>query len=300
MFGLGEKPVTIQELFEIILKWETADLKYEYPEWTLFDSEFNKQQLLHFLIHMYIVQFENEFEPLRFDTPILHGLLEERKSLPEFGATIQENTDLLEFYPIISTNSHVFQNEYTDISQYHPTLLFPPLFSTDASPIIYGSMNILIVNPNSSQIDSSLRFIEYIATHGDIRTRYMLRKDLLEAVPDPLLVEMETNLFEMLGDAEERYETLSSEDQQLLDEEMAKIQQSLSMIEQSYWLISEESLHMYHKLVPLLTFKSNSTLLYAFDEFSIDFERYSQGQLDTDGFLHTLEKKAEMIFYEEH
>jgi len=307
--GLGGMPGTMLDFMDVIERWIEEDMADAHPDQTLFDSPwFDREQLAYQLVMYYISRYERADEPLRFDTPVLREALERWERLPEFGdppgpgRVVHFSSD--QAAPLFSLYAMPLYRLYegSGAEGGGPRLVPPPVFVAGEEPIVRCYLTLYAINPNSTQTDAALRYLEHIAENGEARDRYMLRPGLNEPVPEPYAQQHRLNLERTIADAQERLQEADEADRRALEEDIAQYQSWLQESERWYWMISLEAIEEYRALAPYFVLSTDSVMLN-YDAGSVvelfdDLQRYAQGQMRLDEFLRELDKKAKMIFLE--
>jgi len=298
--GLGGMPATMLDFLDIIARWYEEDMAEEHPEWLLFEPWMNNEQVLYSLIMSYIGRYEQPGEPLRFDTPELRAALERWEQLPEIG----DNRDNYSWEEpsLFVLSGYPFHNFHQSNPDSKPQLAPPPGFVEGEEPIILCHLNLYALNPNSAHSEVSLRYLEYMAEHGEARSRYMLRPDLNEPVPETYMIESKRHAEEAIASTLARLEEADEADKKDLEAELEQNQAWLADAERYYWMISAEALTEYRALAPYFVLSIDSVMLNydagSVEELFGDLQRYGQGQIRLDEMLRELDKKSRMIFLE--
>lgn len=307
--GLGGMPETMMDFMDLIQTWVDEDMAEEYPEWMLSEPWYDRQQLLYELVMTYVYRYETPDQPLRFDTPELRRLLERWERLPEFGPSEEDRAsgrgytfDGSQAILISTSASPFFRFWYSDREDHKPSLVSSPPFVAGDPPAIFGNMSVYVVNPNSTQHELALRYLEYVAENGDTRDRYLVRPDLNEPVPEPYMIQDKLDAEKALKEAEEDLEKAEEADKKEAQEYVDMVREWLKNTERNYWQISAEDIATYRELAQYMRINIDSAMLNygstSFEEFYKELQRYAEGQIKLDELLRELDKKSKMIFYE--
>ncbi len=305
--GLGGMPETMIDFMDLIERWEEEELAEENPSWTLLDPWYNKQSLLYELVMRYVTNYETPDQPLNFNTPELRATLERWEALPDFGSDPEDENNVISYdgsaATLISTSASPFTSYfYSDVEGYKPELVLAPMFAKGEAPVLDGNLQVYVVNPNSSQQDLAIRYLEYLAENMEKANLYMLRPDLNEPVPDPYWVKEKANAEKDLAEAEAQLAKAEEADVQGYTDQVQWRKDWLKSTEEHYWLINAEDIALYRKYASGMSLNTETQMLdyssTSFEEFWKELGRYAEGQIKLDELLRELDKKAKMIFYE--
>lgn len=304
--GFDGAPKTFDELLDMIEQWENEDMAEDNPGWRLLDGWFNKQQLLGLIIQSYVARYESADQPLKFDTPVLRRLLERLEQLPEFGIDYNDEAQVADYSYnsaiMLNSSASPFSSMYSDQPDYAPLLVNPPVFEEGEEPQTIGMLTVYAVNPESKNIDLAIKFFEYLAENDEPYNRYQLRTDLSEPVAEPYAVRNKKQTEEMIAEAEERVAKADASDQQSIQDEIDMYKSWMADYERYYWQLSAEQIANYREIAPTIVINTHSIMLnyssVSFAEFWKELQQYSEGQMKLDELLRSLDKKAQMVFYE--
>ncbi|MCL2810343.1 MAG: hypothetical protein FWD25_00425 [Clostridia bacterium] len=307
--GLGGMPATMLDFLDVIERWFDEDMADDHPEWTLFDQWVNKEQILYQLVMSYIGRYEQPHEPLQFDTPQLRAVLERWEQLPDFGQSFDGGGTVVRSFsssddaiPLFNLSAYPFNRFYRGNADSKPQMAPPPAFIQGEAPMVLCHLTVYALNPNSTQEEVALHYLEYQAEHGDPRSRYMLRPDLSEPVPESYAIESKRTAEQYLAEALEKLDKADEADIKDIEAEIESYQAWLDDIERYYWMIPAEALAEYRALAPYFVLSIDSVMLNydagSVEELFSDLQRYAQGQMRLDEMLRELDKKSRMIFLE--
>ncbi len=305
--GLGELPTTFDEFLDLAQAWEESEA--DHPELALYSFS-SRNELFNLILDQYIVQNEVPGQPLDFDTPTLRRLLERIDRIPyrEFDwenmsdDEIQESDDYVNRERLIETGSRSFP-----LCSTSQTPMAPLRFESDESGkagepgVIAGSMQVMLVNPNSKNLDAALRYAQYAWEHMEPELLYALRPDLNE----PLRYEdFDSEVAQTEKDRQEMIDLLATAeeaDRQLLQESIDWRDEWLSKQDEYQWRIPASAIETYRKLAPQIVIPAQSAYLYdgiALPTLRWLRDRYLDGQMTLDEFLRELNAKTRMMILE--
>lgn len=311
--GFDGMPVTIDAWLGMIERWEEEEMAEANPGYTLLNEWYNKEQVVFQVLSAYMYQYAQEGEELRFDRPELLAALERAQQLPDFGRDPEESSGgviimssedsvrvLIEEQPW-----NLLQLPWNASEEYRPRLMMPPTFAAEDEPVTHAQLDVYVVNPSTANRDAAIRLLEFLSEAGDLRTRYLLRPDLNEPVPNASMVKQKQELEVSIAEQTASLETAEEADKKAIQEMIDMNQQWLNEMETRgyYWEVHPDPLLRYRELAP--TMKITSVPLWSAmqtegmgKDVSTLIERFRNGEMKAQDFLRELDKKMRMFYME--
>ncbi len=298
--GLGNYPVTYDELFQTIGLWLDSYAE-EHPEYTLSDvQQLGIDNLVFTIVETYIAQKESRTEQIFFDTPTFRSMLK----------VVSENLDLLSAdneqwgMPLLSSYNQGFGITYADRDRMR--MMLPPTIEADAKQLLTANVSILCVSARSKQAETASKFIEYFAAHLPDATRYALHSDLNNPVESATYKDREKTLQEELEALKTQLETADGKKKLAIEDEIAQKQLMIEYVTENKWDISPESIEIYRAVAENLYIPYQSLFLSRETGGGYDVLRSIISQHTAEGFgdkeieamIADLDRVSSMIYME--
>lgn len=324
-FDMGPMPTTYAQFFDYMLRWQD-EFAEDNPDISFLDSSYDGAGLTEVALHSYILQYEEPGKPIDFNSPVLKQVLEQigKLELKEYdydNMTDEEWQELDElrsrpaiftmysklgmFYDsnrtrYISSDPKRAAYSETDADQH----LLPMVFEEGQTPIMRASMEVLIINPASANIDLAKQYIEFFAQNGmDNYTRYTLSPELNEPVERKDFAQEIKSMQEWHDQSVEQLKTAPESDKRDIQDSIDYVERWLAEQDKNKWELSAGAIAGYRELAPYMNFVENSAFFKqssggAMDMLREMLTRYDDGQLSLDAFLRELDSKMRMIVLE--
>lgn len=294
--GLGEYPVTYDELFEQIGEWLEGPAE-DYPDYALSDiQQMGVEGVLTQVVDEFILQNEKAGEKICFDTEEFRAVLE---SISRHRDIFSEENDQWGM-PLLSSYYMGFGQTSADGDVM--TMILPPTMGEKQK--LGADMQLLTINAASKQQDAALTYIAYCSEHLSDTLQYEMCPELNEPIENPRI---EKRLAELQAEKEELQKKLkSAEDEKRfeIEDRIAEVERIQESVAEDKWLISPESIEIYRETVKNLYIPYHS--LFLSDEenggrqaISMVISEY--GDLDAteiDALIYELERVLQMIAQE--
>ena len=235
-----------------------------------------------------------------YDTPELRAALEavtrlDAETLAERNAAIYADEDAdIDYNPLFTLyaqggiSSSTYDDEYDDI----PLYLSIAAGMTCRVPL---QGYVAIINPYSENVEAATRFLEVLAEKDEETSRAMLRSDLNDTVRSSGYETYTAEYDEKIASLEEQLKTAEGDLKETLEEELANAREVREGFENSFWIVSKESLERYRAYDEGVVLEAAST------DYSIREEtnQYCAGQMTLDEFITAVQKKYDMHKLEE-
>lgn len=293
--GLGDYPTTVDDLFDLLLLWE-SDYADEYPNYALLQTAFGFKGMVSFVIQQYILENEIEGQAVDFNSEQLRQTL---TWLLEHRELFTRNTD--DCIQLIMPYSQYYGSGYNDSDKV--VSIMPPSISHESSGKVTATLELFILNPRSNHKQEAIDFLEYYAEHMKTTFQYSLsstgnvpiRPDGYTSAQDATLAKIDflSMSLETLDEVERR------ETEEIIEEERSNYMRR----EQEYWEISQESIDIQQVIcqnlkIPLQSVYTNDAARSQDEVIDQVIALFADGRLNVDQFLQMLNEKAMMILFE--
>lgn len=212
-FGFGEYPSTIQELLVLMILWD-AEYAEEYPNFTLFQTDFGFRGMIAFVVHQYLLENEIEGQMISFESAELRQLLTtllDHRDL--FSAQTGDRTPLI--MPYAQYYGSGGNDSDTVIS------IMPPSVSQDSPAVVFATLELFVLNPRSQHPQEAIEFLEYYAEHMEITLQYSLSPEGNVPLRPDCFADMQESTLARIDYLTQSLETLDEADQQETQEIIA-------------------------------------------------------------------------------
>lgn len=184
------------------------------------------------------------------------------------------------------------------------TLIPPPPLMNEQKPTIETLLTVMIVNPNSKNIDLAMDYLQFRATHENPRTAYLLSPKSNLPIENPEFQSLQIKRQEEI----DRLSTLlntTEVDKAYELRERIELLKTESLNERSRWSISQECIDSYYNVVPFMFISKGSPLLglsgeRLFKNLTHSISRYLDYQIDAHQLVKELNTKVDIIYAEVH
>lgn len=292
--GLGEYPVTYDDLFEQVGKWLEGPAE-DYPDYALSDiQQMGMEGVLTQVVDEYILQNEKAGEKICFDTEEFRAILE---SISSHRDIFSEENDQWGM-PLLSSYYMGFGQTSADGDVM--TMILPPTVGEKQK--LGADIQLLTINAASKQQDAALVYIAYCSEHLSDTLQYEMCPDLNEPIENPRI---EKRLAELQVEKEELQKKLeSAEDEKRfeIEDRITEVEQMQENVAEDKWLISPESIEIYRAAVENLYIPSMSLANEGNggrQAISMVISEYGDlKESEIDAFIRELERVVEMVSQE--
>ena len=315
--GMGkvglEIPQTMSEFLDIVARWVDEDMGEDYPQYMLMNEwMMDGQQLFYQIFEQYIIAYDQDGPPAKLDTPLLRDALEQVKSLPSFGededgmmggTRVVYYSDREYAVPLIQTGMSPFDGGHWGAPEgYAPQLMLAPPFEPNGPQRSRLQLYVFVVNPRSQNQDLAIQLLEYMAAHQEARTRYLLRPDLNEPIPNAWAMTWIKDATEWVAECETMLAEAAPEDVRDAQERLVEARRSLANAESQRWEVSAEAIAAYRALADDISARLYSPMFNysnaSIEEFWTLLNRYQEGQMQLPDMLREMDRKMQMMYLE--
>ena len=295
-------PSSVEELLEFIVTW--YDDYFEDNEGMQF-YEYAlglRNDLIMRIVSMQALRCQETGETLSLNTPEVRALL---KRVEEIGPILEEVAPPL--------NDYVYGGDMADNAlftwdaQPAPHRWFmenapqpmPLSLTTGTDPYLMASMDVLAVNPYSTNADIAMELLAYIAQHLPEEQQIALmpdRNDPLAMYDEEDIARQQENIAQLTQQLEEAPEEEKAEAKWRLN--MAK--DSLEFMEQHRWVYTVEDIAYYREAIePYVVYPLSAAFGAGSEQISSLSVRYMDGQISLDEFIREFDRIVWMIEHEQ-
>lgn len=261
--GYDMENSTMKEWLDFVEEY-ARNFSTDESTYALFPQGFTKKQLVREILTQYIIEYES-IGQLNFNDPGLKELLERATQLPK-SIFLESDTDgaPIDAYdnglpPLFIVNALLSPDEYIGFyEQYAPQYVAPPVFSTQNTPTVRGTLSVYLVNPYSKNQETAIEFIEYCAQHTDPLLRFYVEQSYDRPIPNQEFVDFKKKTTTSIEDLTNRLEKAKPEDISDIKAEIERQKIILAYAAKQEWLISDADITAYKHIAPGLTFLPSS------------------------------------------
>lgn len=304
-------PATIEEYLQLCADWAEI-YAGEYPEYNFMSYDISDMRMMMIgqIMSEYITYMDSIGEELLFDTPVFNGLMESlERLLPSLEIMNVENDSMggvIMSYSSDDESKVLFDNIMVtpgnntrfDGAKMHPLLL---AVSPEAEPVLRVDMTVYFINPNTTNMELALSFLEYSATHMNRTLSITLNPDDNTPVESPYYAENLEYYQKYIEDVKKSLAEAPDEDKRFYEEELQNIDQYIAEMELWRWDVSPESIATYRELAPYIHTNGGSMSLFSTDNPDIMrvFSQYIQNQMTTKQFVAEFDRIVRMMRLEQ-
>lgn len=291
--GLGSYPQTYEELFTVASTW-TEEYAEDYPDYYVFECPDEMPGMIRTMIRQYLLEHEDWTAPVNFNTPEFRAAMQSVMDHPDVFTYDGERMALIMCYP------QYLGTGYNDEDLVESFL--PPALSADSDQVVGGRMELLVMNPSSSQKEEVLRFMEFYMAHLDPQITYSLDASCTDPLrPNNYESNMANLSAEIQGIEAQIDATTDPTARAELVEKLEVLQRRYARLE-SNWRFSAEDIEIYQGIADK-TVISTKTIYPAgggSNTESIDtvIAQFAAGSMSLDQFIRTLNERAKIMFLE--
>ena len=298
--GLGEYPLTYEQLFSYIAIW-LDEYAVEYPDETLSDFQQSSiSMIVDSLIKEYIILNETPESQLTFNTPAFRQVLQ---CLCEHSALLSEENEQWGM-PLLFSYYQGFGYSYNDSDK--TKMISAPKLETSSPSIMSADIEVMCINAAPEQQEAARKFISFYAQNLDITTQYMMNPNLNEPYRNPSYETRISIASEEIDLLKKEIETASSQQQAKLMDELSQQELKLQSLINNQWQISPESISVYRELAESLTIPYQSSYLgngenggyRAINDVIHQFCDNGIDESEIDAFISELDRVTYMVFME--
>lgn len=296
-------PQTYQDLLALLLEWPD---KYEadYPD--IYPVEFagGTRLLLIELTKQYILQSIHKDEAVHFDSPAYRQMIAQVMELnrPD-QMTIAEEDEFLGKQKLISfipwSQFGIFYDGDEKIIPVAPMTI-----SEGDSPAIPVEMRVYFVNPRSPNKDLAIAYLEEVALHLDPVTQAGMMPGWTQTVMKPASEQNINQQMMLIEMKRAELETADEKDRRSLQDEITKLQLSLDRTKSEAYIVTPESLRLYHEMTPYMLIPLQSPYFGEdSDALNVMIELLDQmlaGRITPEQCTYEMERKSQMIYREDN
>ena len=292
----GDLPKTYGELLDFMAGWATTYGK-DYPDTLLFDRTGVKGDLLPMIMDAYFAHCQKDAAFASSAEPILAELLQKMEQLPPEPPPPEEDAALWDY------SENAIFSTYYDFGQFYSfsTLLPLPLaLQPDTAPLIPASLHVALVSPGTAHPDTAAQYIDILMRGYDRTGAYIsLFPEHNDPVPYPFFEERIQEWKVELETAKTLLEKASPEQAEVLEEEIAFLEDSLANPEEyiSRELVTKEQIEAFRQRVEPYLLIAEPNPLYQAEGGDEDFvnlmQQYLEGVSTARQFLDGLAQLAE-------
>ncbi len=291
-FAKEEFPKTMEGLLDLLIEWQEEHKDIEDGEPVILANDIYKSNEYSLLIHVlasYSSYYRRKGEDLTFDTPLFRRLLE--KTRLAHPAIYQFFDGQPKHLPIV---------QYYDNYRIKSMLTFP--ISEDERPVYGGRVWCLAVDPRTKEPELAVEYIKFIMT----KLAELKKMMLFDGEYEPLERADYKPGLEKLEEKLKLYEDSYNENDNEIEkrEIQSKIDDMKAIIENynknsRYEYTKEDIAYYQNEVVPKLDlYFSNDVITESSYENSGELKtllkRYTEGQLDMDGFIRALDNREKL------
>ena len=264
-----------------------------------------RSSILTAIVNQYQALINDGSREYAFNTPLLRGLLDRLDKLDYDALGIPEDSEMERMMSMEGSEyKEPLLDTYVQLTVTSWDTNWTPLrlsIEEDADPILPLSMGVAFVNPYSAHQQEAAEYLALSLDNLDVATRYSVFANLTEPIRDPGYAENRKQLESMIAMAKENLEKADPEDRENAQQILADYEDSLAEQEKNAWLISAESIQRYRERVPYLRPLSYDFVsgLVSSRESAENFyeilQGYTEGQISTEEFLSSIDKKVQMM-----
>lgn len=292
-------PETFEEMCAIIADWP-LEYQESYPQMLPVDMyEGIRRSLIRQAVDIYMNHLTVASQDMSFDTPLLRRLLTAAEETAAHYPTVMEDTG--EYYMLLFSSREQLQlSDYRGSGR--DSQVVKPLFLSvdeESTAPVALSLDVLLVNPHSVHKETSLRFLENVASNMDETTRIMLSPEGNMPLINPNFDTWLSGVKDAIAQTEKRIaETQGAEKREheaTLERQKAS---QLRMEQTDRYLVDEAALNAYREDIKggfLLMSGMTSEIEKAVRDVR---QRYADSQIDMEQFILEAEGKLKLILSE--
>ena len=306
---LGGTPEELPKTWDQFFDWlETLPARVEGTDMSVFeiwaDRVNFKNAVLNSIMNQYQEYINGEGRDYAFNTPLLRGLLERLDQL-DYDALGLREPDMSEEGGMINYDEYKepLISTYTSISfsgWSGEGVPFALSFREDEAPVLPVRMGVAFVNPYSQHAAEAAEFLRTTVKNLDENILYGFFQDRTEPLRSPDFEETKENLRQWLEQAKAELEKAENEeDRQIWEESVKNYQESLDSLDDTYWLISPQSIEEYQARTPWLRPLSYDFVSAMVTDANSNYfeivDGYARGTVPAEELLTTIDRKVQMM-----
>lgn len=308
---LAPIPETMEGFFSAYRDWET-DMADDHMETAFARGRYDEYTwLLECVIGQHLVEATLTDEIPSVDTQAFWDALQALEALGKQPIDFESLSDsdserldeLMERQALIRTIPldiyDLFSGSYDQMPS--GTLMLMPSIQEGAERYARFSMNAYIMNPNTTNKDAALKFLEYVATNREVAAAYAMKPGLNDPVEDPYFVSTREELENYISGQRTLLETASPEDALALEDDIQMAEANLESVQAYRWQISEENIASYRALAEHLYMPKSPLYASGVDPlqlFGDIITRYAAKQISLEQFINLIDEKIRMVYLE--
>ena len=266
--GWDEQPEEIRN------QWQIGEYVERYSSW--------------FLLRMnesYVSYLQLTGQPLAFDTPLYHQLMELQAGL---CATADQNPMLDELSPLLTAG--------TDIAQLMNWRLVP--LQMEDEVVYKGGLYVAIINPFSEHQETAMSLLNYMAQRLSDTSRIQMFPNANDPVENPHYTEELASWEAKRNRLQAELDACDPANQRDCQEALNNHLQRLPLIESRQYLVDAETIEAWHNMMAQMIFPKPTVLDLNEDIFTTLEFRYLDGELPLEQYIIEMERMANMIMQE--
>lgn len=289
-------PSTFEEMCDIIADWP-QEYSAKYPQFQPVDMyEGPRQSLIRQALDLYMNHSAFSAREWRFDTPALRHLLTAAEETAALYPSVMEDSGEY-FMLLFSSREQIKLSDYRgsgrDSRVVKPLFLSVDKESTAPVPL---SLNVMLVNPHSTHLETSLRFLENTADNSDKILGMMLSPQEHRPLLNPNFDLWVDNTKEAIALTQKRIEETQGAEKREQEAMLERQKAGLLHIEQTErYLVDETALAAYKEDIKGGFLLMGGPESDAREAIRTIRERYADGQIDMDQFIKEADNKLRLV-----
>lgn len=295
---LGAYPASYDDYLSLQAEWRADDDAVE--RYRLMTSSIGgadtRSGMMRAMIQLYILQNEEQAEPLRFDGGAFAQAARRIRELPETRLT--ESSDRFFERPWA-----IWSDDFSPADvQAACDLLTPPLIDGRGTPAVPAQMMVLVVNPFSAEREAAVRYLEYVVEHLEPGEVMMLSPTQNGPFLNPDWDRQAAYYREQVDFFRGELDGLEGADARDAQEAIALYESYLEREEGKY-LIQPDVVRRYREIAPYVRLNDRSDFLSHGQSGILKMlyeiaDRYLAGKLDEDAMVLEMNRRAQMLYAE--
>jgi len=257
------------------------------------------------MMESYILYMQSTGQPLTFDTPLMHALIEEFEKI-DFKALGMPDVGVYSPYGVTEVLFAMNDAVYVDAASYYDSDVDRPLMlamEAGTDYLIPVDMNVAFVNPYSENPELAMEYMEAIAVNNPLSLRTALSPAYNQPIISATFEEDLAFYDEKIAEYENQLETASEDAIPEIKENLAYWQQKRDEfaigLDPFAWDVSVESIAWYrsidaHFLINVYCSLDNEALKMMYEQFG----EYTSGSITADELITTLDMMVNMLVLE--
>ena len=293
-------PKTYSDLLVFIKEWQNG-VSDEHPEINLFgsvESEVIRDAIIWGILNSEMIYFAKSGEPMALDADRTTALLDQVNSIDWGDSQISSNALPILADSTSSTNLFSTYNlaiEQMDQNLKNGLMPLPLSLSPELEPVTDIRVTMLIVNPNSKNLEGSMKYLEFIRSQQPQAYAIAFSPSINTPIKNPGYNDQVSLLLETISGIEEQMAVAETVEKREMEQQIMQLKIEIADLADDEYFVSPQAIQTYREYAYLLHSVPASVLSKNNDEIQSLIKRYKDGQLPPKQLVDELNRKLKMV-----